>query len=433
MPKRPTRLGEYIRSGEGLDGYELRPPPRTPADAYAYARLMPGLLPERPYAAADLVSEIEGEYADGLFFADSSFFDRNLDEKIWNALLSRAGRVVLLPQVKEELRGWLAANGSHPAAIAVAQRASPIEEVNFSDWNETDIRALTYYANLLGFRKRLYHLVTVHAEGEQGRPLTEREVAQAKQNVLADYGARAVLIARKGGKDDTSTDTYYTDEVLTATAFIAAIRRRRTAVILTRDQDIFDQFYKQQWLLDTHFRGMLLADAYIANLGRFKPVEMPGGEPWSEAFTGESNVLFPRSDHDLEDVLPDQFELIRVECWLLRDGQTRVSFNAEAGMGRLLDVKGCTGGLNTDRLAPRNCHIWLAPLPVPDAFKAHAAVAEDRRISLRRTPEVALPWLDVNQALMTGERYKRVHYSDLAVEPTVLPPNPRPRRSSRRG
>jgi hypothetical protein len=48
----------------------------------------------------------------------------------------------------------------------------------------------------------------------------------------------------------------YTDETIVAAAFIMAIRRRRTTAILTRDQDILDQLYKMQWLLDTHCRGM---------------------------------------------------------------------------------------------------------------------------------------------------------------------------------
>jgi hypothetical protein len=49
-----------------------------------------------------------------------------------------------------------------------------------------------------------------------------------------------------------------------------------------------------------------------------------------------------------------------------------------------------------------------------DVPGGHAAIAEDRRIQTQRT-NVALPMLDVNHALMTGERFKKPSRSDVAI------------------
>jgi hypothetical protein len=82
-------------------------------------------------------------------------------------------------------------------------------------------------------------------------------------------------------------------------------------------------------------------------------------------------------------------------------------------MAGLLQAKERTGGLNTERLTPRNCHIWLGPLPIPDEYRGCAALVIDRRVKMRTAP-VALPALDINQALMTAEGFKLGVTSSLA-------------------
>jgi hypothetical protein len=61
--------------------------------------------------------------------------------------------------------------------------------------------------------------------------------------------------------------------------------------------------------------------------------------------------------------------------------------------------------LNTGRLTPRNCHVWLGPLPIQDEYRGCDALAVDRRVKMRTAP-VALPALYINQALMTAEGFK---------------------------
>jgi hypothetical protein len=81
-----------------------------------------------------------------------------------------------------------------------------------------------------------------------------------------------------------------------------------------------------------------------------------------------------------------------------------MSFNAETQMRDLLLVKGKTRGLNTEKLGGRNCHIWLAPLALPENLRG-CALAQDRRVKVR-TAEV--PILDMNQAINCQERFSRL-------------------------
>ena len=65
-------------------------------------------------------------------------------------------------------------------------------------------------------------------------------------------------------------------------------------------------------------------------------------------------------------------------------------------------AKGETGGLNHTGIAPRNCHVWLAPLPVPQEFRDYGVLAHDRRV-LIGDATVAVPIHHINQSILTEE------------------------------
>ncbi len=403
-----TRLEDQLRSEKTLDGDAPRRAWQRPS------RLEIVLTPERHPGGDEIAARISGDYRQARFVTDSSFFDGSLDLRIWTALVSVPGRVLVLPQVRQEIAGWIESNPDHPAAGAVVSGAQSVEFCDFTQWAHDATRALHYYVNLLGMRKKVYRAAEIGLEAELGRAPTLLEITRAKQDAVNKLGARASPLARKGARADNSSGNFYTDEVLTVTAFLTAIYERRTTVILTRDEDIFDQFYKLQWLLDSHYRGMLFADAYLASLSQRRVMSIPQGQPWSDVFADGPNRLVSRSDADLEAILPPGARGIQIECWLVRSGESRLRFRADDTMRRLLTIKGSTGGLNTDRLLPRNCHIWLAPLPIPDDLRGYAALAVDRRVTFKKAG-IAIPILDINQAILTEERHQRIVTGNLLL------------------
>ena len=406
VPPKPTRLEDQLLRGRTRDRDALR------RAGQGLSRLEIALTPERQPHDGEIAARIAVDYRNARFVVDSSFFDEALDPRIWGALLSSPARVLVLPQVRKEVTGWIDRHPHHPAAAAVLTDDPSVELCDFASWNEGNTRTLLYYVNLLGMRKRIYRMVELQLEADLGRAPTSEEIAHAKRDATNKLGGRAPALARKGARADSASDTYYTDEALTATAFLTAIFERRTTVILTRDEDIFDQFYKLQWLLDTHYRGMLFAEAYLDDLARREAIPMPSSPPWSDVFADGPNRLVARSDADLSAILPPGSQEVRIECWLVRSGESRLRFHAEDTMGRLLRIKGATGGLNTDRLIPRNCHIWLAPLPVAASLRGYAAVAIDRRVQFVKAG-IAIPVLDIDQAILTEERHQRILSSNL--------------------
>lgn len=313
-----------------------------------------------------------------------------------------------------KLEPWLATHPSHVAAKAITEASPAIQFFTYDRLEEWEVTAATCYANLLGIRKRLVRMKELEFEDTHGRQPNEVELAQLMQELHKAVGPRGYLLARKGA-DKPRGPTFYTDELLVCLAMMTAITAGREVVILTKDEDIQEQFYKLQWLLDTHYRGMLLADWYATNPLDFVLHSLPKHVPSlpkhvphiDEYFEGDNNVLIERSRQLLDDILPHNWSPIAISCAILGDQLTHTTFIAEPGMKRLLRTKGETGGLSTDRLRGRNCHIWLAPLNVPDALRGCAAIALDRRRPLR-SASVALPFLDVQQAILTRETVPRV-------------------------
>ena len=243
-------------------------------------------------------------------------------------------------------------------------------------------------------------------EAEHGRAPDEQELAALKREIHSAYGPRGYLLANKGANAPRSP-SFYTDEVLVYLAVRTGITTGRPVVILTKDEDVQEQFYKLLWLLDTQYRGMLIADLFASSPSSFVTHPMPTTDPAiNDAFTGD-NILIERSDELIEQVLPEAFHFVPLYCWIVGEKLTQMIFGAEQEMTRLLHTKGETGGLNTNLLNGKNCHLWLAPLDIPMPLRGCSAIVQDRRLELSLSA-AKIPIFDVNQAIYCGERFKHV-------------------------
>jgi hypothetical protein len=66
----------------------------------------------------------------------------------------------------------------------------------------------------------------------------------------------------KKGAEAAGSRNFFTDEMLVYTAVATGLRSGRPTYILTKDEDLQEQFYKLTWLLDTHYRSMLFAHRF---------------------------------------------------------------------------------------------------------------------------------------------------------------------------
>ena len=238
------------------------------------------------------------------WFCDSNFFIGPTDQAIWDALLAKQGRLVLASPVYEEIRDWLAeprCNRAMSERISqeVNDPAKPTVRIcDFPDVPSNRPALYEYYVNLLGLRKKAFGAVTWTFSKVHGRPPTNQELSNHCKDKL---GPRAQRLARSGVKGKVPAHKY-NDEALVMLAVVDAIYSGRETVILTKDEDVYEQFFKALWLIDTHYRSMLLAERYAADPEAFQIVRriVDAEHP---AFDGEV-LLLRKPSNNLMELVP---------------------------------------------------------------------------------------------------------------------------------
>ena len=353
-----------------------------------------------PIETVQVAESIAQAPEEAVFFCDNSVFDEDLDPAITEALLEVPGRMVLTPFVMAELQPWLRRHLDHPLARAMLKDEAKPQERTPPPENSPGRTVYQYYLWLLLMRRRAFEVAEDRFRREHDRPPDEDERQALRDEVHKDLGPRGFLLAKKG------FSKLPTDEALVYLAVEYALSTGRPTMILTADADVEEQFAKLVWLINTHYRGMLLADRYASDFASFKPQALPRSFASHPAcpFEREGTVLIERGHHDLQHVLPPRPHCVPISCWRVGRYFSAMTFMAEQEMNRLLEVKDRTGGLSTELLGGRNLHPWLAPLPLRAPEAGCAAVARDKRVPL---PEgrASIARHDITQTVTNLERH----------------------------
>jgi len=337
-------------------------------------------------------------------YLDSSIWDTNLDKKIWSQLLNHADSIRILPQVRLEVEPWLQRHQTSRAARALSGNNPAFSVLPLPEQETVEAATLTYYVNLLLMRRRVGDLMEEKLRKSLGRLPTEAEIASETQKSV---GTRGLLFVHKSGKK-VQADPLATDESLVYETIANGVRTGRPTLLLTRDRDLLEQFYKLCWLLDTHYRAMLIADAFVEQPDLFAQLAPPKISQWGEIFDATNSLLWATPDTRMNDFLPPKPHFVAVECWVLgRTAFERLVFGAETEMADLLNVKGRTYGLVSEGLEGRNAHPWLAPLPIDATLRHSTAIAKDRFIHMSDS-STRLGLFDVMHTVNTKERYTRL-------------------------
>jgi hypothetical protein len=343
-----------------------------------------------PIADAQVAESIARAPEEAVWFVDNNVFSEDVDPAIVEALLEMPGRMVLTPLVNQELLDWLPRHRDNPMARAIEAGTMKAAEWAPPAPGEPGRTAYEYYLALLGQRRYVLRAAEDRFRREHGRDPEPAELQALQAEIQKQLGARALLIAKKG------PGARPTDEALVYLALHHALTTGRPTQILTADGDVEDQFVKLLWLVNTQYRGMLIADHYVGDFSSFRPRPFPDrfladtGCP----FESDSARLIDRGDARLERFLPPDPRCVAVACWRIGAYFNSNTFMAEQEMGRLLDIKDRTGGLSTDRLGGRNVHPYLGCLPLNSEDAMSAAVVFDKRLPLSGT-SVAAPRLDI--------------------------------------
>jgi hypothetical protein len=232
--------------------------------------------------------------------------------------------------------------------------------------------------------------------GREASPDEERDLSAKIQQ---SFGEQGRLIALKPSEQ-------LTDEALVYLAVSHAISTGRQTPVLAEDADVEEQFFKLLWLIETHYRGMLLADKYVADTGAFRTRPIPNSVLRDPDGPFDPGGVLVERDGFMRDLLPPNPKFVAISCWNTGRYTSTLAFGAETQMNRLLQIKDATGGLSTIALGGRNVHASAAPLRVGERADC-AAIVHDRRKPVSASGATVAK-LDVWQALATNERHANV-------------------------
>lgn len=367
-------------------------------------RLTYSSLPKTPLDADWLVAALHNRPVNMTLFIDSSIVDARTSPRLWSALLDRPRGITIVPSVGNEIGEWLGRHSDHPLVEAVSLDDPAVEIWEKDAPPNVEPAVYWYYVHLLALRKRMFRVVEWQlgeARAAAHGFVSEQDVFKAVQ---LQFGERGRLLAKRG-REGAGNPNIYTDEKLVAAAVLHGISTGRPTCILTKDEDIHEQFYKCCWLLDTQYRGFLMARHYADEPNAYKttPFKIAKAGDY-DFFDAGDHLLLHRNSSHLRELLPEVFHPIALRCILSGAFYARLLFMAEFEMTGLLEAKAQTRGLNTLALDGRNCHVWV-PIPFPSvAPYGYAAIGYDRRISLPHTT-ASVSMMDVSHAVQTNERF----------------------------
>ena len=405
-----TRTTRHLTNPSFSDGDVFATPAST-APTFI-PRLSWSSMPQKAEYDAGKLCEGLANAPDVAFFCDNSIFDDRMPPDLYMSLVDSRAELRLTPRIEQELKPWLDRRPSHPISDALSGGRLTLETA--ADWSDAEQQAFIHYTNILGFRKRLMGWGELEFEKRYRRKPAHSDSTVVRSIVQQTVRERGFMFAKKGAIERAKRGRLsFADEELVYTAVAYALRTGRQTIILTKDEDLIDQFYRLLYLIDTHYRSMLIAQRYLADLASFRTYPIPNRDDWVEAFVPSSGVLVERHPDLPEEVLPQSFNFVAVSCWLIGDRYQSLTFGAETGMHGLLEVKGRTGGRNTDCLGPRNCHLSIANFSSPGpGIPMCFAVAQDRAVSIAGQ---SVPWVELNDAAMGMERFKTMRYSPVII------------------
>lgn len=300
-----------------------------------------------------------------IFFADTGFFSAPLEFSIWDALLTR--KLAITSSVWEELQPWLANphNNKEVRDLVYHAHIKKLPSIELILPSEYEDFSFSYYLALLSLRKVAWKKICEEYILRNGAVPSDDEM----KNLLQINCGDGAVIAIKGW-EDRSKSNLFADEELVILAVLTAILRGVEVVILTLDNDIQKQFIELTNLINGHYNSMWAGEYFWRNRDKYPgfyppSIAVPEKETGVLFAGGYVSALFFAAESEIEFLPPNPIPAI-VHCVFFDQSKTHrkysvASFYGETGMRKLLETKGKTKGMNTDKFDGHNCYLTAAP------------------------------------------------------------------------
>ena len=385
-PSRKPNKTPFVRLLESSKPLMVRhclPPSPTWNYQTPMARLSYGVLSAKESRSIrslfDLI--VDGPLDSRFIFPDTGFITTEIQEYFWNIC---DGRLMVFPEIiAAELSGWIQ-NPLHNKALHtwlsraftkcendpefqkpfrwshvmanIGHQLNP-KKVGILDKVSMSEYGLDYYVSLLSIRKREGIRVARQLEQKLGRDPYDAEVRNELQRVLDE---RITPLAFKGWKDQGKRN-FTADEELVVSAAINSIMTGETGIVLTRDNDVFEQFAK---LMEA-----LTANYMCYRFGLVRHINPEGVPMYELPFDSNSNKPKLFAEKTIENIVIPSLETqglppyshTPVHCFCVLVGNScddpRVSiagYCLEQEMQDLLFTKAATNGKNSEYFGNRN-------------------------------------------------------------------------------
>jgi hypothetical protein len=131
-----------------------------------------------------LAASIEEVAPEVCFFLDTNIWDRNLEDEIWQALLSRHDSVYVIPNVRLELKERIARNPEYVGSGAIQDSNTNLILQHLPPADSDELTTYAYYVYLLQSRRNIAHFYKMHFREKKGRDPNPDELMAGIQRTL---------------------------------------------------------------------------------------------------------------------------------------------------------------------------------------------------------------------------------------------------------
>ncbi len=366
--KPPKPFRKYYPKDESKVFQTPGPPPNVPEGRSPLLRFGRSLQCRKDFKPETVIGTIKKFDKQTIFVCDTNIILSGQYNDILDCLVEN-NRLIIFPEILGEIETWLGDPKYNSSKLWIdlndgrSGRKSNIEIASVDPADKDNIAGLEYYVNLISFRKKAYDVYKSAYIEEKGCEPTKMELNGYIQQRFEEVGLKLAQEGVKASGDKKKN--IYNDEAIILQAFICLMKDAFEVVVLTADFGFLDQFDRFISIIYYDYQCYLFAEYMFANNNFFNilPLDLTD-QDLVGAFVNKNGGLIDRGRLELNAILPPKMNPCVFYCWYFRKAPNentfaQLSFGAVKELRDVINIKGKTNGMNTDKFGILNVRHML--------------------------------------------------------------------------